>query len=219
MKAKPRTAARAVALVVGLASVFASAEASAEPLVLGKIRAWRPRHRVHHRHHGHASGAPSEAASNVPPEDRWDFSMKLDGGYEVGRLDGDASGGARWGVGFGMQNDAVGAWGTLRGRIVPASVGVQAWDVRIGVDADVFRSGPVHLGAAVELGALEQERLAGTHPNLALLVGVAARGGFDLVQFGSRDRSALTLDLRADASLLAGGGSYLTLGALAGLRF
>ena len=209
---------RVLALLVGVASAFAPGVAAAEPLLLGKIHTRRFRRPVHHHHNGHASGTTSAAAAAVPEEDRWDFSTKIDGGYEVGRLDGDGTGGTRWGLGFGLQNDAVGCWGTLRGRIVPASVGVRAWDVRLGIDADVYRSGAFHVGAGAEVGGMEHARPSAA-PRQSLTFGMGARAGVDLVSFGSRDRSALTLDLRADMHLLAGGGSYATLGVLAGVRF
>ncbi|AKU95571.1 hypothetical protein AKJ09_02235 [Labilithrix luteola] len=154
----------------------------------------------------------------TPPAERFDLSLKLEGGYELGALDGRGTGGPRWGVGLGAQNDEMGWWITLRGRLAEPSVGVHAWDARLGVDADVLRAGITHIGVGSELGVMGQPGPTGaTRPTFTC--GLGARAGLDLVRFGDRDRSALTLDLRGDVQVLATSGSYATIALLAAVRF
>ncbi len=192
-----------------------------EPLSLGKIGHARPfRSRFpRHRHHTRSSSAASPAVDTTPESDRYDLSLRLEGGYELGRVDGDATGGTRVGVGLGAQNDEGGWWTTLRGRFSSPTVGVHLWDFRFGVDADVLREGIFHVGVGLELGAMAHDARPGSRVQAALTLGLAGRAGIDLVRFGHRGRSALTIDVRLDMHVLTSPGSYGSLGLLAGVRF
>lgn len=192
-----------------------------EPLTLGKIGRARPfRSRFpRHRHHTRSSHSATPVVDTTPENERWDLSLRLEGGYELGRIDGDLTGGSRLGFGLGAQDDDGGWWWTVRGRFADPTLGARVSDARFGFEADVLREGILRLGVGVELGGVAWTERAGTRTTVAMSLGLAGRAGIDLVRFGHRDRSALTLDVRLDMHVLTSPGSYGALGLLAGVRF
>ena len=148
-------------------------------------------------------------------------STKLEGGYELGAMYGRPMHGGRLRVGLGSQSDAMGFWATLSGRYGTTFTGVPTWDIRLGGDSELFRSGLFHAGGGADIGVhgfTSQGEREGGGARWALSLGLSGRAGIDVLRFHDSPRSALTLDVRVDGHLFFWG-YYTSAALLAGVRF
>jgi hypothetical protein len=166
--------------------------------------------------------SPAEAADATTRS----MSTKVEGGYELGAMYGRPMHGGRLRVGLGSQNDAMALWATLSGRYGVSFTGVPTWDVRIGGDSELLRSGIFHAGGGADIGVhgytVQGERDVVNHTESAvrwaLSLGLSGRAGIDVLRFRDTPRSALTLDARLDGHVFFWG-YYASACVLAGARF
>lgn len=161
--------------------------------------------------------APSTARAQ-DDENKWTTTGKVEGGYEVGNMYGRGMHGGRMRLGLGRQNDDMAFWGTLSGRYGFTYVGLPTWDLRMGGDSELFREGIFHLGVAADFGIHGYTSQADDDIGFALSFGLGGRLGIDVIQYGERNRSAVTLDGRLDAHLFFTG-YYASAGLYLGVRF
>jgi hypothetical protein len=175
---------------------------------------------------GTPDAAPEAAAppptSPPPPAEvneatRYQFSLKAQGGYERGVMYGVGVNSGRLRLGFGRQHDELGQYVLVEGRYGLTNGGLKNGDVRLGGELDLYRTGIVHLGLGGGGGVLLVERATGGSALLALTLGMHLHGGLDLVRWGPRKRSAITLDARLPIELYFTG-YYIAAGLFLGVR-
>ena len=150
---------------------------------------------------------PAQQAAQAPPNDgsQRQLSIKGEAGYEYGWIFGVPVQSALIRAGIGRQNDFDAQYFTVAARYGLTSVGLTTWDLRVGGEGDLFRSGILRLGLGAEAGVLSMVRATNGNNAPALTIGVSGHAGADLVRWGPRDAHALTLDLRAEGhAFLAG---------------
>jgi hypothetical protein len=169
--------------------------------------------------------APAAAKTDEEEGRTYRFAAKGQAGYELGVMYARPIHSARFRLGLGRQNDNYSQFVIIDGRYGQTPNGLGTWDIRLGGEVDLYRSGILRIGLGAASGLLILKRattpsgaLIGSNDAVALTIGMDVHAGADLVRWGPRNDHALTIDARLDLHVFFTG-YYVAPGVVLGLRY